>query len=520
MNETKLNLKFVPLTFIKGKKEIQKQSKNTLVFKYVFEKYGILRELHTLLDKTQYGYTAPAKADGDFKLLRITDINNGYVDWNTVPFCDCVVPQKYLLKPKDIVIARTGNNISYLVNDDVPANILFASYLIRLHCSNELLPEYLYLFLNSYAFWSQILKKQRGALLQNVNAKLMGQLLIPYCDVDTQKKILYSLKENKNDITYSHDLITIKLEKHSKLETEIEKQQSLLKQLRQSVLQEAVEGKLTAEWRKHHPDLVSGENHAARLLEKIKAEKERLVKEGNPSTGLRTRIKKQKPLPPISEDDKPFDLPEGWLWCWLQDITKLITDGKHGDCQNQNNSGYYFLSAKDIQNGKLIFDNARQITQSDFNEVHKRTDLKPGDLCMVNTGATIGKSAITVDNELTCKTTFQKSVAIIKVIKPYIIVQFIQKLLISETSKLLETSRGSAINNLLLGDLKKQLVSLPPLAEQQAIVEKVDRLMGKINALEQQVSDRKEQAEQLMQAVLREAFEGDNNKNNKKNYCF
>ncbi len=85
-------------------------------------------------------------------------------------------------------------------------------------------------------------------------------------------------------------------------------QLSLLKQLRQAVLQEAVEGQLTADWRKLHP-LVKGnpQHDAAALLAQIKAEKERLVKAG--------KIRKEKPLPPIADSDKPFELPAGWVWC-------------------------------------------------------------------------------------------------------------------------------------------------------------------------------------------------------------
>jgi type I restriction enzyme S subunit len=127
---------------------------------------------------------------------------------------------------------------------------------------------------------------------------------------------------------------------------------------------------------------------------------------------------------------------------------------------------------------------------------------------MVNTGATIGKTAIVPDDERTPKTTFQKSVAVIKVINPFVNISFIEKLLICETSKLLETSRGSAINNLLLGDLKNKLIPLPPLAEQNAIVERVDRLLESVKALELQVQERKSYAQQLMQAVLKEAFQG------------
>ena len=103
----------------------------------------------------------------------------------------------------------------------------------------------------------------------------------------------------------------------AELESEKSEQLSLLKQLRQAVLQEAVEGKLTAEWRKQHP-VVKGDPQydAAALLAQIKTEEERLVKEG--------KIRKEKPLPPVTDTDKPFDLPDGWVWCLGEEIGEYI----------------------------------------------------------------------------------------------------------------------------------------------------------------------------------------------------
>lgn len=170
-------------------------------------------------------------------------------------------------------------------------------------------------------------------------------------------------------------------------------------------------------------------------------------------------------------------MPEGWEWVRLQDITNLITDGKHGDCNNEPESGFYFLSAKDIQGGQLIYDRARQIVQSEFQEVHQRTNLEALDICMVNTGATVGKIAIATDNEFTKNTTFQKSVAVIKPTKQHISTFYLTNYLISETPNLLKKSGGSAINNLLLGDLKAKILCLPPIEEQHRIVAKVDELM-------------------------------------------
>ncbi len=97
----------------------------------------------------------------------------------------------------------------------------------------------------------------------------------------------------------------------------------------------------------------------------------------------------------------------------LQNICSLITDGKHGDCKNEDGSGYYLLSAKDVRGEKLQYANARQITKSDFIQTHKRTQLEPLDILISNSG-TIGRMAIAKKSELTERTTFQKSVAILK----------------------------------------------------------------------------------------------------------
>ncbi|PKH00881.1 restriction endonuclease subunit S [Paraglaciecola sp. MB-3u-78] len=243
--------------------------------------------------------------------------------------------------------------------------------------------------------------------------------------------------------------------------------QASIDQLKQTILQLAVMGKLVKQDPKDEP--------ASKLLERIATEKQQLIKDG--------KIKKQKPLPSITDEEKPFELPDGWEFSCLQDITLLITDGKHGDCNNLENSGYFFLSAKDIKNGKLVYDNARQIESSEFAEVHQRTNLEHGDICMVNTGATVGKMAIVEDIQFTRKTTFQKSVAVIKVAKLNINNRYAALFLQSETRNFLKKSGGSAINNLLLGDLKKKITPVPPLIEQHRIVAKVDELMTLCDSL-------------------------------------
>ena len=96
-----IEIKYIPLSFINTDEEILKQIKNTVLFSYLFQKFDETSLSH-YLESTQYGYTASASETGTHQLVRITDINSGNVDWNTVPFCDCDVEDKYLLKDDDI----------------------------------------------------------------------------------------------------------------------------------------------------------------------------------------------------------------------------------------------------------------------------------------------------------------------------------------------------------------------------------------------------------------------------------
>jgi type I restriction enzyme S subunit len=156
------------------------------------------------------------------------------------------------------------------------------------------------------------------------------------------------------------------------------------------------------------------------------------------------------------------DVPRGYTIKFLGDSCELITDGKHGDCQNEENSGYYFVSAKDLVNGEIDYANVRQITKKDFEETHKRTNFSLGDILLTNSG-TIGRMAIGKGVPETPRTTFQKSVAILKPKKNLSETHFLYCLLKSNIKDLIELAGGTSQSNLLLGDLKKFLVLLPSL---------------------------------------------------------
>lgn len=152
----------------------------------------------------------------------------------------------------------------------------------------------------------------------------------------------------------------------------------------------------------------------------------------------------------------------------LENVCAQITDGKHGDCQDEQNSGFYFLSCKDVSDGKLNYDGARQITEADFLDTHRRTKFAPADILITNSG-TIGRMALAPDNELTRRTTFQKSVAILKPVSERVEPSFLYYALQADIRRLIEFAGGTAQKNLLLRDLRSFEVRVPPLPVQRQI---------------------------------------------------
>ena len=137
----------------------------------------------------------------------------------------------------------------------------------------------------------------------------------------------------------------------------------------------------------------------------------------------------------------------------LKDITLTITDGKHGDCKNHDGSGYYFISCKDVYDETIHYENARQITEDDFRNADRRTNLAAYDILITNSG-TIGRMALVKDIPETRKTTFQKSVAIVRADTSQVVPNYLYYLLKSKVHDFINSSNGSAQKNLLLSTMR------------------------------------------------------------------
>ena len=146
----------------------------------------------------QYGYNAPAATSGKIKLLRISDIQNNFVDWAKVPFCeiDDENIEKYLLKNNDILFARTGGTVGKsLLIENLTESVIFASYLIRANYNKNLDCHYLKFFMESPLYWLQLKEGTLGTAQPNCNGQKLLKMIFPLPPLAEQKRIVANLEE-------------------------------------------------------------------------------------------------------------------------------------------------------------------------------------------------------------------------------------------------------------------------------------------------------------------------------------
>ena len=283
----------------------------------------------------QYGYNAPALEHGAIKMVRISDIQENCVLWDNVPYCQIEENDidTYLLKVNDILFARTGGTVgkSFLV-EEVPERAIYAGYLIRTRYSPLLNPRYMKLFMESQLYWEQLKNGTIATAQPNCNGKTLSKMLLPIPPTKEQDRIVEKLRQLSSFL----DNYGLCQDRLNLLNDEIKEQ------LKKSILKEAIQGKLV-------PQLTE-EGTAQDLLEQIKTEKQKLVKEGklkksalNDSVIFLDDDNKYyeqigKKCVDITEE-LPFDLPNNWTWCRLGNLIS-ITSGEN-------------LTSKQMHNGKI-----------------------------------------------------------------------------------------------------------------------------------------------------------------------
>lgn len=322
----------------------------------------------------------------------------------------------------------------------------------------DCLPEWIFYYFKVGNRYLEMVKYARGVGSKRIHPEQIADINIPLPNIKEQRILVDRFK---------------KIEENSQnISSEFENQETLLTQLRQSFLREAMQGKLV---KQDHKD-----GHAKDLLEKIKTEK---AKSG----------RKEKELPPIKPDEIPFKIPENWVWCRLGEVIRLIS-GQHIDSKDYNtvNEGLPYLTGP-----------------SDFGKIHPqptRWTKKPkvtaalGDILITVKGSGVGKTNISNLSQVVIGRQLMA-------VRPLMINRdFILHYLSTSFEVLQEEKKGTGIPGISRENITERFFALPPLKEQQRILQKLNELMNLCDYLQQSIKDTREKNELLLQQVLKEAF--------------
>jgi type I restriction enzyme S subunit len=458
-------------------------------------------KLSDYIDEIQTGKTPPMNvskyySSNDIGWVKPSDIGKGkYLTDLPDKLSQVAIDENKatIYKPGTLLIICIGAGVGRvaLTNEVISSNQQITGILFN----ENVIPEYAYY----YFFCREAVFKQNASqtTLPIINQKGLKELEFRCPDISVQKIFLSyihyceeCLDKEKIPLKRDFELPDIVFDTTKKffiayfaqnnILKELDQQQTYLQLLRQSILQEAVQGKLT----KQDPN----EEPATVLLQRIKAEKAKLIKEG--------KLKKEKELPPITEDEIPFELPEGWVWCRIGDISECLDHIRRPikkELRKEGTVPYYGANGQVGLIDEYLFDEDLVLVVEDETFIGR---TKPFSYIIK------GKSW--VNNHA-------------HVLRPAgkITVEFLN-ILLCRYDFIPLTSGTTGRKKLTKQGLLAAIISLPPLPEQQRIVAKVQQLQLQLSKLEGQVQQSRQYEQQLLQSVLQESFE-DKVKRNREN---
>jgi type I restriction enzyme S subunit len=424
-------------------------------------------------------------------IIRISDFNNERIVLDSVVYYEeSPLLEKYELKESDIIIALTGGTIGKLGIVQGGLGKLYLNQRVGkfdILNPNEFEKEYIYWIARGV---EGIVKNLAwGAAIPNVSPKQIEELNFPIPSKDIQKNIIRFLNDLRNgnvtdDIYFDEKIeneikdIQEKQVKLGKVQDELSHQLTLLENLNQAILQEAVQGKLVPQDPKDEP--------ASELLKRIKAEKATLRQ-------AQGKGKKEKPLPPIKPEEIPFEIPENWVWCRLGEVIQLISgqDLKPSEYNAKNIGIPYITGASHFNDGILEISRWTPFPKSKSNL---------GDLLITCKG-TIGAMAFNEIGEI------HIARQIMAIRNSYgIDISFVKYFLSQHIERLLELSK-SLIPGISRDNILSIKFPLPPLSEQKRIVAEIEKQFALTKQLKEHIIANQQATEQLLKALLHQAFE-------------
>jgi len=394
-----------------------------------------------------YGVSESAKTNGKYRLLRITDIQNNSVQWDSVPYTDFDEnkAKSYLLSDGDILFARTGATVgkSYLVQG-LTEGAIYASYLIRVQTYDAVLPQYLKFYFESGYYWEQIEQGSVGVGQPNVNGTILGNLHVPIPPLHEQFRIVSELSKWMGII----DII-------ENSQTDL---QALIKQTKSKILDLAIHGKLVPQDPNDEP--------ASELIKHI-----------NPKAEI------------TCDNGQYRNIPKNWCACKLVDICSFLSRGKSPKYSEDDKTYPVFAQKCNLKDGDVSLEQARFLDPSTINKWNEVYKLQTGDILVNSTGTgTVGRTRLFNTN---CLGNYpfvvpDSHVSVVRVLKS-ICPQYIYAYISSDSiQQYMEKNLAGSTNQkeLYIGVLENMQIFLPPLAEQQRIVARIEELFSTLDNIQ------------------------------------
>ena len=372
-----------------------------------------------------YGVSESAKASGKYKLLRITDIQNNSVHWDSVPYTDFDENKanSYLLNDGDILFARTGATVgkSYLVQG-LTEEAIYASYLIRVQTYDVVLPQYVKFYFESGYYWEQIEQESVGVGQPNVNGTILGNLHIPIPPIHEQCRIV-------SELTKWMGIIDVIEQGKTDLQT-------VIKQAKSKILDLAIHGKLVSQNPTDEP--------ASELIKRI------------------------NPKAEITCDNGHYqNLPNGWAICKLSDLCK-IENGFAFSSNDYKTEGTPLVRISNIVNNSIDLTECVYIQ----NKTDDRFIVSKGDLLIAMSGATTGQMGVYSYEEASY---LNQRVGNIKILYNSLLLSGYRDVYMqSKVDDILKLAYGGAQPNISASVISNFEFLLPPIDEQKRIIKAIN----------------------------------------------
>ena len=410
----------------------------------------------------------PEYYGGDIPWLKTGDLNDGYIE------CIPENISRLALEKTSVRLNPTGSVLIAMYGATIgKVGILtFPATTNQACCAClpiEIYNEYLFYFLMSQKV--SFVKRGEGGAQPNISKEKIIATLMPLPPLAEQYRIVAKIKGVLPFVEQYGEACSAANSLNA----------AFPDLLKKSILQEAVQGKLVPQ--------DSSDEPASVLLERIRAEKQRLIAEGkikkdkHESVIFRRDNSHYEKLDGIErciDDEIPFEIPETWCFCRLGTILYKLTDGTHSRPKYVE-AGVPFISVKDVSSGMLDFSNCKFITEIEHKELYKRCNPEYGDILLTKVGTT----GIPIIVNTTDEFSLFVSVALLKfnqkLMNNEYLLHLINSPLVQKQAE--ENTRGVGNKNWVMRDISNTLIVIPPLKEQYRIVEKLKNTFNICNNL-------------------------------------